>query len=259
MLRELIKLPSIIEIVIFFFIFYSILRFIRGTKALEILKATIFLIAISLLGVLLVTEQFHLTHLKQFLQIFLSGLFIAVIIIFTPEIRRGLLQISQTRILLPLFRVSRSEVIGEITNACYNLAGRKVGAMIVIEREVGLGEYIANAVRIYSIVSSELLEAIFYPGTPTHDGAVIIQRDKIAAAGCLFPLTENPTSKSMGTRHRAAVGITEESDAIAIVVSEETGRVSLCVKGEIKEALDKQALEKMMQELYVSNKKGEVR
>jgi diadenylate cyclase len=136
-------------------------------------------------------------------------------------------------------------------NAAVKLSKNRIGALIAIERDVGLGEYVENGQRLDAALSSELLETIFYPGNALHDGAVIIQHDRAAAAACLFPLSEDPTlSRTMGTRHRAAIGISEETDAIAIVVSEETGRISVCAHGKITSDLTRESLEKSLRELY---------
>jgi uncharacterized protein (TIGR00159 family) len=193
----------------------------------------------------------EMDRIKLLLQGVLAGSFIAVIIIFAPEMRRGLLRLAQAPFLAPLFHGPSLQVIDEIVNSCVKLAKNRIGALVAVEREVGLGEYVENGQRVDAVVSSELLESVFYPGNPLHDGAVVIQHDRVAAAACLFPLSEDPgLARSMGTRHRAAIGISEETDAIAIVVSEETGRISVCVGGKIQGDLTRESLDKILRELY---------
>ncbi|MFC1707871.1 diadenylate cyclase [Planctomycetota bacterium] len=143
--------------------------------------------------------------------------------------------------------------VEEVVEAALRLAKNKVGALIAFERESGLGAYVEGGVKLDAEVSSELIETVFFPGSALHDGAVIVQEKRIAAAGCLFPLTDNPTiSKQLGTRHRAAIGVTEETDAVTLCVSEETGKVSLGVGGELHRNLDADSLSKLLHSLVVT-------
>ncbi|MHC4597391.1 MAG: diadenylate cyclase, partial [Planctomycetota bacterium] len=145
-------------------------------------------------------------------------------------------------------------VIEEIVLATNRLAKDKIGALLAIEREIGLGSFIEGGVYIDAEMSADLIDAIFWPGSALHDGAIIIQSGRIAAAGCLFPLTDNPeVSKRLGTRHRAAIGLTEETDAITVVVSEETGKISLGVRGHLEQDLDREGLRKILRELLTEN------
>src|SRR6185503_19923210 len=167
--------------------------------------------------------------------------------------RRGLVRLGEYPF-IKLFIKREVNVLDEIVEAVVRCAKKKVGALIALEREIGLGPYIEGGVKCDAEVRSELIDTIFFPGTALHDGAIIIQDQRIAAAGCLFPLTDNPSiSKALGTRHRAAIGLTEESDAVTIVVSEETGQISVGVDGELHRNLDKEALEAMLRRLVVSN------
>jgi diadenylate cyclase len=155
-----------------------------------------------------------------------------------------------------VFLKRENVVIDEIVTAASRLAKDKIGALIAVEREIGLGSFIEGGVYIDAEVSADLIDAVFWPGSALHDGAIIIQSGRIAAAGCLLPLTDNPeVSKRLGTRHRAAIGLTEETDAITVVVSEETGKISLGVRGHLEQDLDRESLRKIMRELLTENVK----
>jgi diadenylate cyclase len=245
-----------VEIGIIFTILYTALRFMQGTRGAGILKGLAMLLVIVFLALYYVSQRFALERINFLLSKFLEAAIFALIIIFQPELRRGLVRLGQA----PLFgRFVRGEfdMIDEIEKAITRLSKNRVGALIAIERNVGLGSYAEGGVKIDADIRSELLDSIFYPGSSLHDGAVIIQGGRIVAAGCLLPLSENP-SLGLGTRHRAGVGLTEETDAIAIVVSEETGRVSIAVGGEIKRGIDFPKLSKMLREYYLERETREL-
>ena len=251
MIQELTKPETWAEILILAVAFYFILNFVRGTRGAGILKGIVFLFIVTFLGALFLAERFHLENIQRMLTWILSGSAIAIIVLFAPELRRGLSHLAQTRILSPFLRSQSSGIIDELANAAVKLSKNRIGALVAIERDVGLGEYVEHGCRIDAALTSELLESLFYPGSALHDGAVIVQHDRVAAAGCLLPLTDDTSlSKSMGTRHRAAIGISEETDAIALVVSEETGRISVAVKGKLTGDLTRESLEKLLTELY---------
>ena len=251
MIQELTKPQTWAEILILAVAFYFILNFVRGTRGAGILKGIVFLFIVTFLGALFLAERFHLENIQRMLTWILSGSAIAIIVLFAPELRRGLSHLAQTRILSPFLRSQSSGIIDELANAAVKLSKNRIGALVAIERDVGLGEYVEHGCRIDAALTSELLESHFYPGSALHDGAVIVQHDRVAAAGCLLPLTDDTSlSKSMGTRHRAAIGISEETDAIALVVSEETGRISIAVKGKLTGDLTRESLEKLLTELY---------
>ena len=190
-------------------------------------------------------------NIQRMLTWLLSGSTIAIIVLFAPEMRRGLSLLAQSRMLSPFLRSQSSGIVDELANAAVKLSKSRIGALVAIERDIGLGEYVEHGVRIDAALTSELLESLFYPGSALHDGAVIVQHDRVAAAGCLLPLTDDTSlSKSMGTRHRAAIGISEETDAVALVVSEETGRVSVAVKGKLTGDLTRESLVKVLSDLY---------
>ena len=251
MISELLKPQSWAEILILAVAFFFILNFVRGTRGAGILKGIVFLFIVTFLGALFLAERFQLENIQRMLTWILSGSAIAIIVLFAPELRRGLSKLAQTRILSPFLRTQSSGVIDELANAAVKLSKNRIGALVAIERDVGLGEYVEHGCRIDATLTSELLESLFYPGSALHDGAVIVQHDRVAAAGCLLPLTDDTSlSKSMGTRHRAAIGISEETDAIALVVSEETGRISIAVKGKLISDLTRESLEQRLTELY---------
>ena len=177
------------------------------------------------------------------------NLIIAFLIIFQPELRRGLASLGQK----PVFAVFQREhfLIDELVKATSALSRKKIGGLIAIEREAALAPYLESGVQLDSKVNSELINTIFMPNTPLHDGGIVVQGNKIIAAGCLFPLTQNPTvSKTVGTRHRAAMGLTEESDSIVIVISEETGAISIAIGGRLTRELDAEGLTKILRNVY---------
>lgn len=234
MIEQLGHFSSWIEIAVLAVMFYTILTFMRGTRGAGIVKGITFLFGVAFIGVMYLAEVLDLRHIREMLHWFLGWVALGLVVIFAPEIRRGLAHLAQTPLLSPLLRGPSTPVVDQLVEAAVKLSRNRIGAFVAIERNVGLGEYVENGVRLDAALSSELLEAIFYPGSALHDGAVILQHDRVAAAGCLLPLTDDPSlSKSMGTRHRAAIGISEESDAVALVVSEETGRISVIVDGKL--------------------------
>jgi diadenylate cyclase len=223
------------EIFIIFIVLYTILRIMQGTRGAGILRGLAFTLVIVTIVILFFIKKLELYTVNWLITEFLPVLIIPIIILFQPEFRRALIKLGHS----PFFRMfvkAEIHIANEIVNAVTALSENKIGGLITIEREDGLGVYIERGVKINSNISSDLMSTIFWPGTPLHDGAVIVQEFKIAAAGCLFPLTENENiSKTCGTRHRAGIGITEETDAISIIVSEETGLVSVAVGGMLDE------------------------
>ena len=235
-----------VEIGIIWFVFYYVLISIRGTRAIQVLKGLMVLFIAFFISQLL-----NLTTINWLLTKIFAISVIALLIIFQPELRRGLAHLGKNRFLAIFSRAE--ETIDEIVKAAGRLSKRKIGALIAIEREIGLKVYIESGVSMDSKVSNELIQTIFMPHTPLHDGGIIIQEQRIAAAGCLFPLTQNPSiSKTMGTRHRAAIGLTEETDAICVIVSEETGAASVAVSGKLTRNLELPNLRKVLRNLYLS-------
>jgi diadenylate cyclase len=251
MIEELRQPRTWIEIAVLTAAFAFILHFVRGTRSAGMLKGVVFLFSAVFLLLMFLVERFHLENIQRMLTWLLSGSALAVIVLFAPEMRRGLQHLAQSRLLSPFLRNPSSGLVDELADAALRLSKNRIGALVAIERDVGLGDYIEHGCRIDAALTSELLETIFYPGSALHDGAVVVQQDRVAAAACLLPLTDNPTlSKSMGTRHRAAIGISEETDAIALVVSEETGRISVAVDGRLVGDLDRDRLRAVLTDLY---------
>ncbi len=242
------SIKDIIDVAIVTYIIYHVILLVRGTRAVQLLKGILVLVIIWALS-----TWFDLFTLRWLMnQIFNFGIF-AIFIIFQPELRRALEQLGRGKI----FGRSSAEdeefnkLIGEVIKAVNYLARRKIGALIVFERQTGLNEYTESGIPMQSMVSSQLLINIFIPNTPLHDGAVIIQNNQIAAAACYLPLSENPfISKELGTRHRAAIGISEVGDAVSVVVSEETGQISLAINGQVVRDIKEESLiSKLYEEL----------
>ena len=224
---------KILDVAILWFIFYYILKYIKNNVKLTLIfKGLLIIIALKFLSVWL-----NLSTVGVVLEYVIDYAPLALVIIFQPEIRNVLESIGRSQLLgrhKVLTVDEREKVVYEIMQSVEYLRKNRIGALMVIERDYGLNQYIENSTKLYADISSELLISIFFPNNPLHDGAVIIQGDRITCAGSVLPTSLNTNiSKRLGTRHRAALGISETSDAIAIVVSEETGRVSLAIEGEL--------------------------
>jgi len=233
----LVSLPSltpanVIDILVVAFLIYQALMIVKGTRAGHILIGILIMVALYVVAL-----YTGLDALRSVLSFIVPYLALAVIILFQSEIRRTLARLGRKRWFAHGYQ--RPEFTEDILIAVRRLAKDKTGALIVVERDIGLRTFIESGVRLEAHLSSDLLLAIFHPGAALHDGAVIVQKDKIVAANCFLPLTVNPAvSSSFGTRHRAAIGITEESDCLSLVVSEETGRISVAAFGELATGLN---------------------
>ena len=229
----LVIFQKIIDISLVWLVFYYLLKNLRNNvKMVLLFKGILFLFIIKI-----VSDFLNLTTIGLLLEYVMMWGPLALIIIFQPEIRAILEHLGRIQLLGRhkfLSLDEREKLVYEIMNAVDYLRKARIGALIVIERDISLNEYIERSKKIYADISSELIISIFFPRNPLHDGGVIIQGDKITSAGAVFPVSiSNKINKRLGTRHRAAVGISEETDAIALVVSEETGRVSIATKGEL--------------------------
>jgi diadenylate cyclase len=241
-----IDLRTAIDILAVAFVFYKILMWIKGTRAIQLLKGLAVLVIASTLS-----ARFQLYTMTWLLEKTWTALFVALPVVFQPELRRALEQIGRGGLFGSLFNPDEDhqQTVQEIVRAAETLSRRKVGALIVFRRETGLQEYIDSGVKIDALVTAELIVNIFEPNTPLHDGAAIVYHDRVLAAACFLPLTENPyLSKELGTRHRSAIGITEHSDAVSLVVSEETGTISLAEDGRIERGLNSADLERRLDE-----------
>ena len=245
---------DIIEIVIIAFVIYNVMVWIKNTKAWVLLKGIIIVVIFALIA--------YILNLKTILWIAgktISVGIIALVIIFQPELRRALEQLGRKKILFGLFRFNdgrekgerfSSKTAEEIVRACFDMGAAYTGALIVIEQDMVLEEYEKTGVAVDGLVTSQLLINIFEHNTPLHDGAVIIRGDRIVAATCYLPLSDNSNlNKALGTRHRAGVGISEVTDSMTIIVSEETGRVSVAVGGELIHDIDADSLRNKLEYL----------
>lgn len=248
-------LNDVLDIVVVTYVIYKLMMIVRGTKAVQLIKGiSIILVSWFLSGFFgLKTLQFLLN------QVITYGL-LGIIIIFQPELRRGLEHLGRTSNLFGRTSSSDEEqqrqMIEAIVSSAQYMSKRRIGALIAIERDTGLNEYVETGIRMDSYITSQLVINLFIPNTPLHDGAMIIQDGKIAAAACYLPLSESPhIDKALGTRHRAAIGVSEVTDSVTLTVSEETGSVSLAIAGRLYRELDEEALRnKLIQELVVEEK-----
>ncbi len=237
------------EILLIFLLVYAFLRLLQGTRGVGILKGLSILLGILALVIVVVTHWFPLETVNWVLTRMAPVVLLPLFILFQPEIRRAMIRVGQNPIFSMFFR-PHAYFTDILVRATFDMAGDKIGGLIAIERQVGLSSYVEAGVRLDSEVSVELIKSIFWPGAPLHDGAAVIRQQRIAAAGCLFPLTDNPHfSSEMGTRHRAGIGVTEESDAVVIIISEQTGKVSLAFKGAIQQDIDEKALRHALEDI----------
>lgn len=237
-----ITMRDIADMAIVAFVFYKLYMLIRETRAEQLIKGILVLLIATQ-----VSEWLQLHVINWILRNTMTVGVIAVLIVFQPELRRGLEYIGRTKFLTKsIVDIEEEEIkntVEELVDAIGSLSRQKIGALVVIERETGLSEVVETGTQIRGKISSGLLINIFIPNTPLHDGAVVIRKNEILAAGCLLPLTDNPNiSKALGTRHRAGIGMTERSDAMVIIVSEETGAISVAEDGKLKRFLDTKKL-----------------
>ena len=238
-----------VEILILAVVLYYIFLYLRGTHGARILIG----LALVFLTLTLVSQLLNLIVIGWLLRSFSVFLAIALVVIFQPELRRALTQLGSHRFFTSVFE--ERETIEEITDAVFELASKGFGALIAIEREISLKAFSETGVALDSAFSKELVLTIFQPKTVLHDGGVIVQNDRVTAAACIFPLTpREDLDRSLGLRHRAGIGITEESDAIAILVSEETGHVSLCHRGILERNLNIDRFQRRLNQLLLLEK-----
>jgi diadenylate cyclase len=235
---------AILDIAIVTLLLYWLLSLISGTSAATLVRGILILLTLGFV----LSNVFNLTMLQFLLRNSIPALIFAIPVLFQPEIRRALEQLGRAGSLIPRTTVASTNMrLAEtISRAAQQLAERRFGALLVIERSTPLGEYASKGVAIEALLSTELLLNIFWPNSPLHDGAVIIHGDRVVAAGVVLPLAQSPTVEHVGTRHRAAIGITEISDAIAVVVSEETGTISLANAGRMVRNLGEARLQKVL-------------
>ncbi len=248
-----IGINDIFDILIISFIVYKILGFIQETRAQQLVKGLLMLVAAFFLS-----DVLNLYALNWILRQTMTLGVIALVVVFQPELRRGLEYVGRSKIVKAPFgqldKEKAKNITDEFVKAVESFSSTSTGALIILERETSLTDIAETGTVIEADISAQLLGNIFYEGAPLHDGAVIIRGDQIFAAGCVLPLTENKDlNKSLGTRHRAGIGITENSDAIAMIVSEETGIISMAIDGKLTRFLDTKTVEKTLLNLYITD------
>ena len=236
------------EIIILWIVFYRILVFFEGTRAFQVLRGITYLLI-----AFLVSQILGLDTLNWLLTKFFAISIIALLIIFQQELRIGLARLGQQHLFnVDLVESELLDLIDEIAEVVFKLSRQNIGCLIAIERETKLKIYIESGVEIDSKFSSELLQSIFAPQSPLHDGGIVVRGGRIVAASCLFPLSENPNfTKLVGTRHRAALGISEQTDSVVVMVSEETGEVSIAIDGRFIKISDEEKLSSILKDLLV--------
>lgn len=256
--RPDVTVTDIVEILIIAFLLYHILVWFKTTRAWTLFKGILVILVFILLAAI-----FQMNTILWIADKTINVGIIAILVIFQPEMRKALEQLGRKRFISTLFPFDNGKntveryserTVNEMVKACYEMGKVKTGALIVIENDVQLGEYERTGIELDSILSSQLLINIFEKNTPLHDGAIIVRGNRVVAATCYLPLSDNlALSKDLGTRHRAAVGISEVSDSMTIVVSEETGKVSLAVEGELYRNIDEEFLKKKLSEGHLKN------
>lgn len=234
---------DIIDIIVVAVLLYAFFKFVKGTKATSILVGLVLFFVISF-----VSRWLDLKALSWIMNSILALWVVAFVIVFQPEIRNALARIGRQRPVKFFLKLEEVGVTDEVINAVRRMSEDRIGALIVIQKNIGLKDIVDTGVFIEAQVNSSLLRTIFFPETPLHDGACVIQGDKIIAAGCVLPLSENPSlGITYGLRHRAALGMAEQSDALSIVVSEETGNIAYAYKGKLVTKVDVESLKKSME------------
>ena len=246
-----IRLEDFVDIAIIAFFLYKLIILTKETRAFQLLKGIAFLFVAAI-----ISETLQLQTLSWVLNSVLASGIVVLAVLFQPELRRALEHIGRGKIfnngLLQNFKPEENEIVSEMQLAIMSLAKRRVGALIVIEQRTGLGDIIATGTRIDGIISAPLIENIFEPNTPLHDGAVIIRDGAIVAAACFLPLAEDiAVARELGTRHRAALGVSSVSDSVTIVVSEETGVISFAREGKLVRYIDQKALHDLLESIFV--------
>ncbi len=240
------SLRSVVDILLIAFILYWVMMLLKGTTAVTLLKGVV---AVLVVGFVL-SGLLELTVLGWLLKNSLPALLVIIPVLFQPELRRVLEQVGRSFTVMNAPDATVSHTIESVSDACLTLSTRKHGALIVLEKDTGLQDYIERGVKLDAAPSSGLLVGLFLPNSPLHDGAVIIRKGRVVAARCVLPLSDNTSGQIFGTRHRAAVGISERSDAVAVVVSEESGKISVASNGQLASDLDEAKLRGFLSTVY---------
>jgi diadenylate cyclase len=239
-----------VDIALVYYLFYRLLLLIKGTRAFQML------VGLGLIVLVLITSQtFEFYTLDWLIHSFWSQIVLAVVILFQPEIRRTLARVGERPLFRSLSTVEGTKFIEETVKAAVSMANKRIGALIVLERDTDLTTIVEMGTELDAKVTKEILVSIFLPYSPIHDGAAIIRNGRIVAAGCFLPLTlSSNLSKALGTRHRAAMGLTEEADSVVVVVSEETGEISIVRNGSIEHNVDASALRTTLSTIFIQKK-----
>lgn len=242
-----IRLSDILDIIIVAVLIYIIMKWIRETRAWSLFKGILVVLFLNLLA-----YQLNLYTILWIIEKTLSVGILAIIVLFQPEFRKGLEQIGKGKLMPNFLHINNNKsdilslnTITEVINACFKMGEQKIGALIILEQKVPIGDFEASGIQIDAIVSAPLLLNIFEKNTPLHDGAVLIRNNRIKSATCILPLTQKNLSQDLGTRHRAGVGASEVSDAYAFIVSEETGNVSIAYNGKLLKNLSQEKIKNM--------------
>jgi diadenylate cyclase len=253
-LLKQIRWQDILDIVFVAIILYRVLLIVKGTKAAQMLIGLGLLLLASLLS-----GHLELYTVNWIIQSLWAQIVIVLIILFQPEIRRALAHMGEARFLSAFTSAEELKSLDEIVKASAALANRKMGALMVIERETSLKDFVEMGTLLDAKVSKDILLSIFHTASPIHDGAVVIRGNRILAAGCFLPIAlSSEVSKALGTRHRAGVGLTEETDAIAIIVSEETGAISMASAGKLETAIDMENLRNRLTDIFTTTQRRKV-
>lgn len=246
LLQQLSNWWAILDILILAFLIYRMTLLIRGTRAMQMVLGIMIIIG----SAFLLSQVYPLTAIKWFMDKFYSSIIIILVVLFQEDIRRVLSRMGKKGILPSGENVSSRQMLDEVVRASFSLATKRIGALIVFERRIVLTRYVDVGTLVDARISKELIVSIFHPSSPVHDGAIVLQQGRIAAAGCFLPLTrDDNVDPDFGTRHRAAIGISQETDAIVVVVSEEKGAVSLVLEGKVSKQLDSKELRKALRNL----------
>ena len=250
-----ITMLDVLDIFIVAVILYKVYEMLQDTRAITLVKGVL-----VLLGVTIICSWMELHVISWLLQKCVTLLFVALPIVFQPELRRALEHLGQGKFLAPSMTLDDDEarsVVNELAKAVKVLSANKIGALLVIERDMGLNDISATGIQIDGLITSDFLMNVFIPNTPLHDGAAVIRGKRLIAAGCLLPLTENRgLSTELGTRHRAAIGLSEQCDALIVVVSEETGTISVAENGHIMRHLDIDRLKAVLRPAFIAPEAG---
>jgi len=244
---------TLIELLFIGSVVYTILRFLQGTRGARLVRAVLIILAVSFAVVWLIAERFEFERINVLYPYFIFGVFLVSLVAFQTELRRLLLRLGEGAWLRRWMKGS-VQIIDPLVTAVDRLAHKKIGALIAIERTTQLGAVIETGVALDAVVTTELIETIFWPGTALHDLGLLIRQDRVLAAGCQFPLDESgDVDRSLGSRHRAAIGISHESDALVIVVSEETGVISIALRGRLRRGLSADDLREVLTQELVGD------